>query len=383
MLAEDEPMSRMSGLVVFLMAFGWCSASAESQSGQSSSEARSRRMPNPLTISKVAARPKMVHLTRGGTVTVSFSVNRSADVAVRIYNQQQALVRTLAPAPRSPGPLTVQWDGRDDAGKLCGGQWFIYTIEATDEDGHRVIYDPTEATGGQELQARKFVLDRKDGRMSYVLPKAAMVRIRIGLKDGPLLRTLVDWEPQLAGQHQQRWDGKDASGIWDLSDHPRLDVNLSAYSLPANAIITDAGPESIPKRPGREAVRRTPRRADRPNGWYYHWTHDPAICHEPRFSVTFPGIVPKAGSNVPVLPGKTPVRIEADPRDKRHLVNRRFEAMLYVDGVFLYEDENASNPFTYQWDTSRLAAGPHALTVNVMSYDDHIGVVTRQVMIGE
>lgn len=376
-------MKTLYGLLMFALAIGWCIYATAAGESDVEQEAVGRRGPTPLRISRISAQPKKVSASWSQPVEISFTLNRPADAVTRIYNQQQVLVRTLRMAGPASGAVSFSWDGRDEAGKTCGGQWFIYTIEATDQDGHSVIYDPTDATGGRELHVRKFTLDRDTGLLSYVLPNTAMVRIRIGLKDGPLLRTLADWRPQLAGEHQQQWDGKDACGLLKLLDHPQLDVNLSAYSLPANSIITGSGLESVPKRPGRGAVRRPPRRANRPKGWYYHWTHDPAICHEPRFAVTFPEAAGKAGMKVPVLSGKTPVRVEADPRDEGHLVNRRFELMLYVDGVFLYEDENASNPLTYQWDTSDLAPGLHTLTANVMSYDDHIGVVTRQVMIGE
>jgi hypothetical protein len=78
----------------------------------------------------------------------------------------------------------------------------------------------------------------------------------------------------------------------------------------------------------------------------------------------------------------TPIRIELDNRDIRNLVNRRFEIMLYIDGVFLFEMEEGTSPFTFNWDTKPFAKGSHILTVNIMSYDDHIGVVSQKVIIG-
>jgi hypothetical protein len=54
-----------------------------------------------------------------------------------------------------------------------------------------------------------------------------------------------------------------------------------------------------------------------------------------------------------------------------------------VDGVFLFEMEEGSSPFTFNWDTKGLTKGSHILTVNLASYDDHIGVVSREVIIGE
>ncbi len=51
--------------------------------------------------------------------------------------------------------------------------------------------------------------------------------------------------------------------------------------------------------------------------------------------------------------------------------------------MILHEDENATTPLKYLWETSKLTKGLHTVTVNMMSYDDHIGTATYQVWIGE
>jgi hypothetical protein len=78
-----------------------------------------------------------------------------------------------------------------------------------------------------------------------------------------------------------------------------------------------------------------------------------------------------------------PVRVELDERDEQHLINTRFEIMLFVDGTFIYEMYDGTSPFTYNWDTSRFAKGLHILTVNVFSFDDHVGIVSRKVILGD
>ena len=49
--------------------------------------------------------------------------------------------------------------------------------------------------------------------------------------------------------------------------------------------------------------------------------------------------------------------------------------------MFLLEEEDGTAPLTYYWDTGGLSPGNHFVTVNVMSYDDHIGTVTHAVKI--
>jgi hypothetical protein len=79
---------------------------------------------------------------------------------------------------------------------------------------------------------------------------------------------------------------------------------------------------------------------------------------------------------VPVVSGVTPLRVTLDPAHAVHLVDTRFEIMVFVDTVFLFESEDGSNPFNHLLDTRALAPGPHLLTVNVLAYDDHFGTHT-------
>jgi hypothetical protein len=84
---------------------------------------------------------------------------------------------------------------------------------------------------------------------------------------------------------------------------------------------------------------------------------------------------------IPVLSGRVPVRVTLHKDDKWWVVDERFEVMFYVDTVFMYEEEDGTSPFTYTWDTETLTEGSHILTVNILSYNDHLGVVSRKVIV--
>ena len=58
-----------------------------------------------------------------------------------------------------------------------------------------------------------------------------MVRVRIGLDDGILFRTLQNWKPTNQGDYQIYWDGYDQSGTYltQITD-PRL--TLEGFGLP-------------------------------------------------------------------------------------------------------------------------------------------------------
>ena len=47
----------------------------------------------------------------------------------------------------------------------------------------------------------------------------------------------------------------------------------------------------------------------------------------------------------------------------------------------MFENEEATSPFTIELDSNRIGEGEHLITVNVMDYEDHIGVQTIKVKV--
>ena len=223
------------------------------------------------------------------------------------------------------------------------------------------------------MKGFRFTLDKATGRVSYILPNAARVRLRAGLNSGALLKTVYDWEAQEAGRHEMTWDGLDDSGLLQLLKHPNLNLNLNAFSLPDNAILLKGAartyaPPDAAWQPAKE-------------GRHLHAVHPRLTCHEPRFHVTFPESSAKDARGVVQLKGKVPVHVALEPQDAAELIRRRFEVIVYVDTVFLFEEEQAVTPATFSVDTSTWTSGDHLLTVNIMSYDDHVGTQTMKVQV--
>lgn len=323
--------------------------------------------PAPAGISEIRAEPKTMHLDHGDHLTLSYRLAAAANVTVAILDDWDRQIRHLDAGSQPAGPASTVWDGLGTDAQPVPNGVYRYVITATSLRSTSV-YAPLNAREGDEVLARRFTYDQATGHMQFIIPRLSRARVRIGLKDFPHLRTLMDWEPLEAGEHTLEWDGMDADGLIRLRQHPKLDINLSAFALPENAVIVrGSSREAVP--PEAPPVSRTPTTA------YLHARHDRGICHEPRFAVELPQAVTGINGH-PVVHGKTPVRIMIDPRDKAHVVNQRFEVMFYVDTVFLFEEEEGSSPFTFEWNTSALTPGPHLLTVNVLSYDDHVGVVT-------
>jgi hypothetical protein len=339
----------------------------------------------PFEVTRVGLDKKSFNPSSGEKVDLSFEITKQSDIRVFIYDRLGQEVQRFDKPALDAGRHSITWDGCDANGKLAAGDVFLYIIEAKTKGGDKATYNRAEETGGLEVKPLEYTLDRETGEIGYVLPKACMIRIRAGLKDGMFVKSLFDdWKPSDAGRHKLQWDGKDNSGQLYLLKHKDLDIRLTCYTLPENTIIMmgDIVPFESKTNPAsteyqeREHIWAT-------KGKYFHYQHDPRICHPPKFKVLFPTANEEKEQDAPVVSGVVPIRIELDPRDEKHLINTQFEVMLFVDGIFIYEIEEGSSPFTYNWDTKDFTKGPHIVTVNLIGYDDHIGIVSRKVILGD
>lgn len=335
-----------------------------------------------LRITRVKLDEKSFNPLKDEAVTLSFEISRQADVDVTIYDRLGRKVRGLALRDVEAGRQNVRWDGRKTNGKLAPGDVFLYVVEARGEDGAKATYNPAPKTGGLELKPVEYTLDRKTGEIEFVLPKTSAVRIRAGLKDGMYTGSLLDWVPLQVGRHAHKWDGKDSSGYFNLLRHRDLELKLACYTLPTNSIIVtgdviDFEAKKIPFGSDNQQREQVWATKDK----YMHYKHDPRICHSPRFRVLFPTGTKTEDADTKVAPGLVPIRVELDKRDARHLISTRFEVMFFIDGVYIYEVEEGSSPFTFNWETKGFGKGPHLITVNLIAYDDHVGVLSRKVII--
>lgn len=365
------------GLAALLICF--TSGTATTPAAQAQADSR-------FGIREVSANPKTLDLAEAGEVgvTINFKVTADASRAtVYIFDLDDNLVRQIQIEDVPSGKLqSIVWDGKDEGGSPVPSGAYVYTIYANHADGRLARYDVTDETGGIELTAMKLDFNEETGEISYVLPKAGLVRIRIGMHEGALLRTLLDWVPQEAGRQAVPWDFKDQDGFFMLKDHPHVQKNLLAFSLPDNSIIVKNGvsSESLLAIRSGTGIRRPRVQGALIPVKQFHALHSRKICHEPRFEMEI--LTERHTQNgLPVIHGPTPIRVTINPRDKAHLLNSRFEVILFCDLNFVYEEEEGTTPFTFEWHPRGLTTGEHILTASLMSFDDHIGVLSKKVWV--
>ena len=190
----------------------------------------------------------------------------------------------------------------------------------------------------REILARNIVFDAQKGEISYTLDEDAYVRIRLGvINSGPMLAHLVDWEYRPKGDHKEVWDGKVGENPADYRGRKDLRIILIAKSSP------DLHPA-------------------------------------PTFEISFPG-ADKDDQGFPVLSAKAPVRVTVPEETMVWLSQSRFEMVFYFDDLFVYEEEEGLNPYTFHLDTTGFNNGLHTITFNILSSSGDAGTLTKVIRI--
>jgi len=197
----------------------------------------------PFKISKVAISRKSFNPTKGEAVTISWHVSRSSKALIQIFDPDMGLVRELMPEDTgNPGFCEVSWDRRDMHGNRVPDEAYFFTIEANDYKGKFTHYDPVTFSGGDNI-GFSVEFDKNKEIITYELPQDARITIRAGITHGPLLKKILDCRPRLAGENEESWDRKDASGIIYIPDQKGFTMMFDAVTLPENSMVSIGNPE--------------------------------------------------------------------------------------------------------------------------------------------
>ncbi len=308
---------------------------------------------------------------------------KSTQVKIRIFDPDGGLVRTLVEgADQAVGRTQHIWDGRDDSGKIVPDEAYTFVIEAADG----AVYDPTTFSGGEVGDLTDVSFD-SSGTVSYQLPAPARVLIRLGIRNGPMYRTLVDWKPRPAGNVNEYWDGFDQDQLVKLQGQKDFSALVTYATLPEATVITYGNQDESYReyRLGRGKDR--PRKPERPRisdteqGFRPDFLVPPAWARAPQVKLTFPDF-PEAGT-VLAVKRALQVRIDVAEEDKPRLLADQFEVLLFVDSQFFAEAERSYLPLNWKWELQQFPPGEHILTVNISSFKGQVGVASRKIILAE
>lgn len=283
-----------------------------------------------------------------------------------------------------PGSIRFSWDGRDSHGEVVADEAYIPVIQLVAKDGTKTLFDPRESSGGAEFAP---TLNAKAERaISFKLDVPARVLVRAGIKSGPMLKSLLNWEVRDAGLSRLAWDGFESEGVVNLRERRDLALVATAFELPEHSIITYGNntidylswrkknelPVSMPDLSD-AILARDGRRISR------HYYLPRSIDADPRVQLRVVGDLPTTDDGVPIISGPVSLQVDMNKDDQWALQQSLFEVAFFADFQFLSEEEQGYIPLTWRWNPVGLSTGRHILTVNVSGFNGQVGVHSLEV----
>lgn len=280
------------------------------------------------------------------------------------------------------GIHSVSWSGdTDESGKAGTGQAYYPVVRLEGTSGKTWELDPAFHSGGEpvDLAPMDYRYVPASRVVRFSLSRAARVRIRTGIHGGPLLKTLAEWSPFPAGEHEIPWDGKDETGLIDVAGNGDFSLIIQAYSLPDSSVILQ-GParKSTGLAPAKAATGDVSRRSKLQKAMLLsksprnaHALDGEALAARPTFTTQF--VEPLAvKEGIPVLNRSATVRVALSESTAPEMLRDRFEIIVYVDNQRVFEEEQAYTPYTLEFPIDGLDTGDHTLSVTVASLSDRV-----------
>jgi hypothetical protein len=338
-----------------------------------------------LGVTHVAVSATSFNPTTNQKVDVVYTLSKPAAVTVKIFDPDQYLIRTLcSKAARKRGVNRETWDGKDMDGKIVPNEAYFLTIEA--EGGpEKAVYDPITFSGGESFDVMQGKVSRESGTISYQLSQPSRVLLRIGIPGAILLRTVVDWEPRVGGEIVEYWNGKDEDGVTNIWDDKTYRMVLTYFTLPENSVISFGNSKYDYRKYRAQWKTPWPKKEDRAmvnqRRLSPHFLRSRLVDHSFKVQLSFPDAATEPKTGLSILKGKPLARIDVSDADRAQLLGHPFETILFVDKIFVAEQERGYLPLTLPWELGQLPPGEHVLSINIMTFDDQIGVGSRKVKV--
>ncbi|BBO87537.1 hypothetical protein DSCOOX_07170 [Desulfosarcina ovata subsp. ovata] len=332
-----------------------------------------------ISVSKTSFNP-----SQNDTISVSYNLSKPGKTSLRVYDADLGLVKIIdSDGFLESGPQSFAWDGKDLDGRIVPDEAYFFIIYVEGKSGDKEVYDPTLFSGGVENDITTAQVDPQTFTINYIMPEIGRVMIRMGIQGGPLMNQLVDWKPRVKGAITEYWDGKDKDRLINIYQNPKFKMIITYFTLPENSVIT-IGNRSVDFRTYKTMVAERPQK-DSPPQWRQglspHYPLPRTMDYSPSVSLSFSNSKGQDENGLPVLNEKTVVKVSLDDKDKSIFQNSQFEICFYLNQDFYAEDESGYTPFNWVWDLSDVEEGEHLLTVNISSFKDQIGVVSRKVKV--
>lgn len=228
-----------------------------------------------------------------------------------------------------------------------------------------------------EKVVKSLSFDSKTAAVSYELTHPAKIRIRIGTKDGPLLRTIVDWQERTTGAHKEEWDGFDLTGKERLTGNHDLVFTFN-YFTEDDSFLKNVSTRDIMPLPEQVIIGRFLPSLDINR---IHKSHNSSFCHEPELIAALPKGTHITKDGYAIIKEKTRIVFDIAEKDNAWFSRERYSIHIFIDDVFLSGELEGYSPYNFIFDPKNINAGRHLLTVNYSGFSDHIGILSIPVYV--
>ena len=296
----------------------------------------------------------------GQSISLAFELADAAAVTARVLDRDGFPVRTLTRAKSlGVGRHHLVWDGRNDAGVVVPNEAWSFRLDVV-SNGATETYFPADRAV-EMVQIKDVTYDRRGALLRYTLPRDSRVHLQAGVAStnprtkvvtGPVLKTVVDREPRVAGAVIEHWNGHDESGTIAVPDLPNFVVAVATTPLPENSIITVGSRgepfiETVASRKGASlfAARDTSHR------------HHQGLTALQDVTPPLDVIVSKTGRDFVLKCGVTgPAAVP--------FTKMGGQVMLFVDGLLVRKKAAGPAAFRFSLEADELTPGPHVVAVN-------------------
>jgi len=320
---------------------------------------------------------------------IPFILNEKAEVFIEIYTADGNKIRTLySKKVLAKGKHSLSWNGKDDRNITVPNEAYTVVLNAKNTKGVTTI-DPRSYSGG-EIETNLQTKVTLEGKTIYHLSKPSRVLIRAGIKDGPMMRSLINWVPKPAGKNVQHWNGYDEDKVVNVFKTKRYGVIVVAFSLPEYSIVTTGNKEltfaqysknnnfKFKQTPKKERLIQRAKKGISP-----HYYSSRITDKDPKINLHFPKNVKKTKDGVAVFKNNNaiPIKVTMPTEDEELIEQSKYEVSFFIDFDFKSEEELGFMPITWLWSPNGLKKGKHILTVNVSGFDGQVGVENIEFLI--
>ncbi len=327
--------------------------------------------------------------SRGQTFEIPVSTQATGTVEIHLYSPDGDRVRTLSTNTAVEAGLhRISWDGQDAQGTTVPDEAYVPVVRFMPAEGTAEEYDPREFSGGEELRIEPQV--ESSGQIHFQLERPARILARAGIRSGPMMASMANWQVRGPGRNIIPWNGHDRDGLVNLLENDHLALLVTGYELPRHSILT-SGNSELSYRAWRDAhgwssempdfsdvvLERDGRRVSR------HFYLPRSADIDPRITLDLSEELPVNEAGIPVVSGPVTLRVNMHEEDRWAMQQSLYEVAFFIDQTFVSEEEQGYVPLSWRWNPAGLAPGVHVVTVNVSGFNGQVGVKSLKVAIPE